>query len=315
MRAVRFHRFGDPSVLQIDEIAPPTPAPTEVLIRVYASSLNAADSGARRGFGRGIHVRSLPHVPGYDVAGEVVACGAAVTTVVPGDRVFALIGLHGGGQAEYATLHQDQLAIMPERLRWDEAAAVPLAGLTALQALRAKAQIKKGQRVLITGAGGGVGTFAVQLARYYGCHVTAVCRAAQHTVVRSLGANELIDYTQENWTYRRERWDAIFDAAGTYAFWDMQRVLAPDGVVVATRPAPVSVIAGTVRRIFSEQRYRFLITRSRGQDLALLARLIDRGHIQPVVDRVFAMDDIQAAHAYNEQQRSAGKIIVQVAAG
>ncbi len=152
MRAVRFHTYGDPSVLRVEDVPQPQPKRDEVLIRVHASSLNNADVGARSGLSRIIHSRHMPMIPGYDVAGEVVACGPSVTAFVPGDRVFALTGLRAGGQADYCALPQHQFARAPRQISLVEAAAVPLAGLTALQALRGKAHLQAGQRVLINGA-------------------------------------------------------------------------------------------------------------------------------------------------------------------
>ena len=314
MRAVRFHSFGDPSVLRVEDVPQPTPKPDEVLIRVHASSINNADTGARSGHSRIIHARHMPMIPGYDVAGEVMECGAAVTAFVPGERVFALTGLRAGGQAEYCCLPQSQFARAPERISLTEAAAVPLAGLTALQALRGKAHAQAGQRVLINGAAGGVGSFAIQIAKALGCHVTGVCSSAKRDLVAGLGADQVIDYQTDDFATGAQRWDVVFDAAGTRSFRDVWRVLVPTGVMVASRAQPTLALPAVLGAFGIGPRYTFLITRSSGQDLALLAHLIDDQAIRPAVDRVFALDAIQEAHRYFEAGKTQGKVVIQVSA-
>lgn len=312
MRAVRFHAYGDPSVLRVEDVPQPQPKRDEVLIRVHASSLNNADVGARSGFSRIIHARRMPMIPGYDIAGEVVACGPTVTAFVPGDRVFALTGLSAGGQAEYICVTQSKLARTPQHISLTEAAAVPLAGLTALQALRGKAHLQRGQRVLVTGAAGGVGSFGVQIAKALGCTVTAVCRGSKRDAVTAIGADEVIDYQQEDFTQRPQRWDVVFDAAGTWSFRDVWRVLAPNGVMVAPRGVPGDLLPAALGAAGIGPRYTFLITQSSGQDLALLANLIDQGKINPLVDRAFSIDQIQDAHRYFEEGKTRGKVVVEI---
>jgi NADPH:quinone reductase-like Zn-dependent oxidoreductase len=312
MRAARFHKYGDPTVLKVEEVAQPVPANDELLIRVHASSLNPADLGARRGQLRLVHARHLPHIPGYDVAGEVAACGPAATAFVPGERVFALVGLAGGAQAEYVCVNQAKVARAPQHLSLADAAVVPLAGLTALQALRGKAHLQPGQRVLVNGAAGGVGSFAVQLAKVFDCHVTAVCRGTQAQMVTALGADAVIDYTHEDFAARRQSWDVVFDAAGNRTFRDIRRVLTAQGVMVTTRPSPRDLLTASLQRRGAGPRYRFLITRASGQDLALLAHLVDQGRVRPVVDRAFALDHIEDAHRYFEQGQARGKVVVQI---
>ncbi len=313
MRAVRFHTYGDASVLRVEDMAQPAPKRDEVLIRVHAASINPADIGGRQGTLRLVHARHLPHIPGNDVAGEVVACGPTVTAFVPGEKVFAMLGLNAGGQAEYVCAAQSKVARAPERITLTEAAAVPLVGLTALQALRRKARLQPGQRVVINGASGGVGSFAVQIARALGCHVTGVAGSAKVDLVKELGADEVIDYTQEAFTARAERWDVVFDAAGTLNWADVQRVLTPRGVMVVARGTPDNLVPGLLSRFGSGPRYTWMITRTSGQDLDLLARLIDQGRLRPYVDRTFSMDQIQDAHHYFETGKTRGKIVVELA--
>lgn len=312
MQAVQFHTYGDTSVLHVEEVTQPVPKKDEVLIRVHASSVNPADIGGRQGTMRLVHARHLPHTPGNDVAGEVVACGPTVTAFVPGEKVFAMLGLNAGGQAEYVCAAQSKVARAPERITLTEAAAVPLVGLTALQALRRKARLQPGQRIVVNGASGGVGSFAVQLARALGCHVTGVASSAKLDLVRELGADEVIDYAEETFTTRAERWDVVFDAAGTLDWADVRRVLTPRGTMVVARGAPGN-LPGLLSRFGSGPRYTWMITRTSGQDLALLARLIDQGRLRPYIDRTFPIDQIQEAHRYFETGKTRGKLVIELA--
>lgn len=312
MRAVQFHTFGSPEVLRVDEVRRPEPEHDQVLIRVRASSINNADIGSRRGSLRLIHTRKLPHTPGYDVAGEVAACGPRVTAFLPGDRVFAMLGLAAGGQAEYVAVGQESVARLPRAIAFADAAAVPLAGLTALQALRRHGHVREGQRVLINGASGGVGSFAVQLARIAGCHVTATCRREKMAVVAGLGADDLIDYRQADFTTRDQTWDVVLDTAGNLAFADVRRVLGPNGVMVAVAGSPRALLQSARTRFASGPRFKLFITRSSGHDLGFLADLLGEGQLRPLVDRIFPMERIQEAHRYFEAGATRGKVVVQI---
>ncbi len=316
MLAARYHEFGEPSVLRVEEVPRPVPTGTQCLVRVRATSINFADLGMRRGAMRATSFWRLPMIPGYDVAGEVVECGPSVSAFVPGERVYALIGLRAGGTAEYACLEQSQLARVPHKVGLTEAAAVPLAGLTALQALRSKANVRRGQRVLVNGATGGVGSFAVQIARILGCHVTGVGSGDKLDLVRALGAHEVIDYKREDFTRVSERWDVVFDAAGNRHFDEVRRVLGDNGVMVSSRIQPRDAGAAVKSLLrASGPRFSFIITADRGQDLALLTRWVDEGELRVPVDRVFSLQEIQAAHQYAEEGRARGKVVVRIAEG
>lgn len=310
MLAVRFHEYGDASVLRLEEVPDPVPRGDEVLVRVHGSSLNPADVGSRQGRLRVVHTRGLPHTSGYDVAGEVVACGPSVTAFVPGERVYALVGVHGGGHAELARVPQSRLARAPRSLSLVEAATVPLGALTALQALRGKGRVRAGQRVLVNGASGGVGVFAVQIAKALECHVTGTASARKLEAVAHLGADEVIDYAREDFTRRPEQWDVVFDAAATSSFAAARRVLAPGGTMVTTRPDFRAMAATPLRWLTSRQRFHFLITAPRGADLALLSAWIDAGKVRPVVDRAFALEEIRAATAYFESGAATGRVAI-----
>ena len=312
MRAVRFHTFGDPAVLRVDDVAQPAPHDTDVLIRATAASVNRADLGARQGHGGPIHVRRLPMIPGYDLAGEVAACGRKVTAFLPGDRVFALVGLQAGTTAEYVAVSQAKVARAPQHIPLVEAAAVPLAGLTALQGLRRMARLQSGQRVLIIGAAGGVGSFAVQLAKVLQCHVTAVCRAAKAERVASLGADEVIDSAGDAFLHRHQTWHVVLDASGRHEYAAVRRVLTSGGVMVGTRASTRSLLAGTRTALGAGPRFRFFITRADGHDLQFLAHLIDQGKLRPLIDRIFPMEEIQDAHRRAESGEVCGKVVVRI---
>lgn len=313
MQAARFHTYGAADVLRIETVATPQPRPDQVLIRVAASSINPADIGGRSGSMRLIHARHLPHIPGYDVVGEIVACGSAVTAFLPGERVWAMVGLGAGGQAEYVAVRQNHVALAPRRFTDTEAAAVPLAGLTALQALRRKGRVQGGERVLVTGAAGGVGSFAVQLAKLLHCHVTALGRPTHLDTLRDLGADVVGDRLDDPALLRQAPWDLILDAAALVSFATAQPLLRPRGVLATPTGRPRDFVRGWASQLRGGPRYAFVITQASGADLGLLTRLADRGALRPLIDRVFDLTEIQAAHRYVEQGGRMGKIVIQVA--
>jgi NADPH:quinone reductase-like Zn-dependent oxidoreductase len=241
VRAARFHRFGDPSVLGVEEVAWPTPEGDEVLIRVHGSSINGTDLHLRGG-GLGVLMAGqLPFTPGFDVAGEVADCGPEVTAWRPGDRVYALLGHGGGGAADYVTVHQARVGPAPVRTDLVTAAAVPLSGLTALQALRGQGRLQPGQpqkRVLVYGASGGIGAFGVQLARILGAHVTGVARAAKLEYLRELGVDEAFSTDELDLKTAGERWDVILDTPPALKFSEVRSALTHSGVLVSTRGLP-----------------------------------------------------------------------------
>ncbi len=313
MRAARFHSYGDASVLRVEEVSRPTPAANEVLIRVCGSSINPADIGGRQGLLRLVHARHLPHIPGYDVAGVVETCGTAVTAFLPGERVFALVGIGGGAHAEYICVAQERVARAPQRLSLTEAGTVPLAALTALQGLRAQAGVQNGQRLLVNGAAGGVGSFAVQIGKAFGCHVTGVGHTEVQDLITSLGADDVVDYTREDMTKRAQAWDVVFDAAGSLDIRNLQRVLAARAVVVSPRASLSNVLNNALRIVGPAPRYRFYVTKASGHDLALITHMFDTNALHTCIDRMFPLDDIGAAHQYFEQARTRGKVGISIA--
>ncbi|MBB5234014.1 NADP-dependent oxidoreductase [Deinococcus budaensis] len=316
MQAARFHSFGGPEVLRLDEVAWPWPQGDEVLIRVHASSVNGTDLGMRRGDLPGFVVRR-PFTVGLDVAGEVVGLGPGVTALELGDRVYSLLGHGGGGAAEYVKVRQARVARAPVSVSPAEAAAVPLAGLTALQALRAGAglHLRRGARVLVNGAAGGIGAFGVQLARHYGASVTATARPEKHDFVRGLGAEEVLDPAELDPAEldlgrAAGRWDVIFDTPPALDFARVRGALAPGGVFVSTRPFPTSPASAWATLGGPGPRFSGVQTKERAQDLALLARLIDGGALRVPLDRTFALAQIAQAHRYAEGRGVRGKVVV-----
>ncbi|WP_424952779.1 NADP-dependent oxidoreductase [Deinococcus sp.] len=312
MRAARFHRFGSPEVLQFDTVPWPFPARDEVLIRVAASSVNGTDLRLRAGGLGLIGASQLPFTPGFDVSGEVVDIGPQVTAFRPGDRVYALLGHRGGGAAEDVIVSQRRVAIAPTQVPLVEAAAVPLSGLTALQALRGPVRVGRGTRVLVYGAAGGIGAFAVRLARLFGAHVTGVARPEKLAYVEALGADAARSSAEVSLETTDERWDVILDTPPALRFHEARQALTAHGVLVSTRPFPStpSELLGALRS--TGPRFAAVRTAERGLDLAFLTRLIDSGELTIPLDRLFSLEQIREAHAYLEGPDVRGKVVVTV---
>ncbi|PTA67593.1 NADP-dependent oxidoreductase [Deinococcus arcticus] len=321
MRAARLRHFGGPEVLRVEEVPWPAPGGDEVLVRVAASSVNATDLALRAGGLGPLAARQLPLTVGFDVCGEVVACGPRVTAFRPGERVYALLGLRAGGSAEYVTVRQGRAALAPRMVPAVQAAAVPLAALTALQALRAQGGLqprRTGQRprVLVYGAAGGIGSFAVGLARVLGALVTGVARPEKHAFVQAMGADEVLAPADLDWA-QTGPWDVVLDTPPALSFAAVRPALGERGVLVSTRPLPTRLgdAAAMLPRPGPHPRLATMHTAERGLDLAFLARLIEGGELRVPVDRVFALDDIAAAHRYAEGDEVRGKVVVAVAEG
>jgi len=311
--AARFRRFGDPSVLEVEDVPEPA-APTGdlVLVQVEASSVNGTDLGLRRGELKVATVGRMPFTPGFDLAGTVLACGPAVTALRPGDRVMALLGHGGGGLTERVLLRQRRAAVVPFSCSSVDAAALPLAGLTALQALHAVAGLhaRPAARVLVLGGAGGIGSYAVQLARLAGAHVTATARAGQLPFVASLGADEVLDHHAQDVTALGLRWDVVLDTPGRHTLASARPALAPGGVLVSTRPLTLDLVRSRLpARSGSGPRYGAVMTRARSQDLAQLASLVQQGRLRAAVDRTFPLIDAADAHRHAEGE-AAGKVVI-----
>ena len=320
MRAVVYTQYGPPDVLQLGELEKPSPQGNQVLVKVRASSVNAGDYRVRTGkplvmrLALGGLQRPKDTRLGSDVAGVVEAVGEDVTQFKPGDEVF---GCASGAMAEYALAREIYLALKPAIVPFEQAAATPVAGLTALQAIRYAGGIQPGQKVLIQGASGGVGTFVVQLAKLYGAEVTGVCSPKNAELVRSLGAEHVIDYTRENFTRGAQRYDLIFAINGYQPLWAYQRTLSPQGVYVC--------VGGTLGQIFQAILLGPRFSRKGGKrlgnmgiakveqaDLITLAELLESGKLTPVIDRSYALDEVVEAFRYVEGTHAQGKAVIRV---
>ena len=322
MKAIVYDRYGSPDVLELQEIDTPVAKDDQVLVRVHAASVNPLDWHRMRGepwFMRGSEGLTKPKNTGLgaDVAGRVEAVGRNVTQVQPGDEVF---GMSIRTLAEYVAVSDEGVVPKPANLTFEEAAAVPVAALTALQGLRDKGGIQPGQKVLINGAAGGVGTFAVQIAKSFGADVTGVCSARNVELVRSIGADNVIDYTQEDFTRGGQRYDLILDAVGNRSLSAIRRALKPDGTLALAgaakgrsggRPVLFLLRAVLLRRFVSQTLVTYLAQRSR-DDLVRLKELIEAGTVTPVIDRHYPLSEVAEAIRYLEAGHAQGKVVITV---
>lgn len=315
MRAAVYSRYGGPEVLEIRVIDPPQPADDQILVRVRAAAVNPVDWKIRRGSHRPFLAATFPMIPGSDLAGEVLEVGASVGRFLPGDIVYArLPPAAGGACAELAVLAEDDAAPMPENLSFEQAAAVPLAALTALQSLRDLGRIAPGMRVLIHGASGGVGTFAVQIARLLGARVTGVASGRNLDLLRELGAHEALDYAEEDFTRRKQVWDLVLDAVSNRSFRQVVRVLSREGRHVRLMPSFgffTAVVATRIAGIFGYgKRALTMQVQSRAEELIELKEWVEAGEIRPVLHASFPLEEIVRAHAESEGGHARGKIVV-----
>ena len=319
MRAVVQDRYGSPDVLRLDEVPASEPAPGEVLVRVHAAAIFFGDWRAMRGSPAIIRsatgLRRPKHrTPGIELAGVVEAVGSDVADLSVGDAVF---GWGYGALADLACVPAHQLVPKPERLSFEETAAIPEAGMTALQGLRDAARVEPGQRVLVIGASGGVGTFAVQIAKALGAHVTAVCSTRNVGLVRSIGADDVIDYTREPLEAWAGPYDVIFQGAGTDSPRRLRRLLTPSGTLVLSngqgRFAGIDrILKATILDRFVRQRLVVFLTRENRADLLAVRDLVESGAIRPVIDRCYPLDAAPDAFRYLEAGHTQGKVVITV---
>jgi NADPH:quinone reductase-like Zn-dependent oxidoreductase len=321
MKAAVIDGYGGSERLEIREVPdPPPPGPGQLLLRVRAAAVNPIDWKIRRGRMRFLMPARFPLILGYDVAGEVVAVGPEVERFAPGDAAFGAVDVrrHGGSYAELALVREEALVRKPNALSWEEAAALPLAGLTALQALIFQGELAVGEAVLINGAAGGVGHLAVQIAFAQGASVTGVAGRTNQLFVRGLGAERTIDYEEEEFTALDERWDLIVDAQGNRTFRDCETVLSPaGGVYVTTHAGPDIVLwnlATAVAGVFNRdaRRARGVRTRFNAEDLSGLSLLAERGRVHPEVAEILPLHLVAHAHDLSEAGHVRGKLVLRV---
>jgi len=317
MKAIFQHDYGSPDVLKLAEAARPVPGDNEVLVRVEASAINAGDVFTLRGDPWLTRLmvgfpRPKNYIPGWDMAGVVEAAGPKVTRFRPGDEVFTACSR---ALAEYVCVTEDKLARKPRPLTFVQAAAVPTGALTALQGLRDAGKLRAGQKVLINGASGGVGTFAVQIAKALGAEVTGVCSSRNVDMVRALGADHVIDYTQEDFTRTGQRYDLILDNVASHSFADLVRALTPSGKII---PNSGHGGMGYVFKAFVWSRVSprvgsMYLAATRREDLEFLTELVETGRLKPVVDCTFPLRDTPQAFRYLEGEHARGKVVITVA--
>jgi NADPH:quinone reductase-like Zn-dependent oxidoreductase len=301
MKAAVYTKDKSGKVLELKDLEQPVPKKNEVLMRVCAASVNPLDW------------RMKSQRPGVDVAGQIVAVGERVTQFKPGE---AVLGLCKGAFAEYACAPEDRLVPKPESMSFDQAAALPVAGLTALQGLRDKGRLQPGQNVLINGAAGGVGTFAVQIAKSLGANVTGVCSTKNVELVRSLGADRVIDYTRDDFTEDSQRYDLLLDNVGNRTLSAMRRVLSPSGrCVMAGAPKELSAVLTRVFKAFAwsrfmRQKFTFFIAKMNRDDLTILCGLIQAGKVTTAIDRRYPLTETAAAISYVEEGHAPAKVII-----
>ena len=305
--------YGGPEVLGVEEVPRPRATGHRLLVRVCATSVNPVDWRIRRGELRFLTGNRFPKIPGRDISGEVVEVGTGVRSFRAGDEVYGMLGGLFGASAEYAAVSERLVTSKPRNLSHEEAAAVPLAGLTALQALRDAGNLRggsAGRRVLVNGASGGVGTFAVQLVRSMGAEVAAVCSERNAKLVRELGAAEVIDYNQEDFTRRVGAYDVVFDAVGNKDYASCRRALSPNGMYVTTEPGPRGFLEQSLTTFSTGRKARVVLVRNSARDLELLREMVEGERLRPVVDRSYPLQETADAHAYSETKRVRGKIII-----
>jgi NADPH:quinone reductase-like Zn-dependent oxidoreductase len=318
MKAFVYTQYGPPDVLQFTDIPKPAPADNEVLIEVYAASANPIDWHLMRGkpvfvrlMGGGL-LKPKHQVLGSDIAGRIEAVGSNVRQLQPGDEVFAGKGV--GGFAEYASTTEERLALKPANLSFEQAAAVPVAAITALQGLRDKGRIQPGHKVLIDGASGGVGTFAVQIAKSFGAEVTAVCSSGNVDIARSLGADHVIDYTREDLTRSGQRYDLIFAPNAYRSIFDYRRALGPNGIYVMAGGGSLQVLQaillGPLLSRIGRRKMCFVAAKIKKADLLLLKELLEAGEIVPVIDRRYPFSGVPDALRYLEEGHAQGKVVI-----
>jgi len=322
MKAIVCHKYGSPDVLKLEEVQKPIPGDDEVLVKVHAASANAADWHILRAdpfivrlyFGL---LKPKHPILGADVAGRVEAVGGNVKQFQPGDEVFGDVSGYGwGGFAEYVCAGEDALALKPPSMTFEEAAAVPLAAVTALQGLRNKGHIQPGQKVLVHGASGGVGTFAVQVAKSFGAEVTGVCSTRNVNMVRSLGADQVIDYTQEDFTRNGQRYDLILAVGGYRWILEYKRALSPRGIYVVAGGSMAQIfqamLLGPFLSVTGSKKIVSFTNKPNSKDLVFMKELLEAGKVVPVIDRRYLLSEVPEAIRYLEKGHARGKVVITV---
>lgn len=312
MKAVIINRYGSTDVLHYTDVKEPRLNSKDILVEIYSTSVNPVDWKIRKGELKIFTGFKFPKRLGADFSGIVKAAGAKVKEFQPGDEVFGFVDpLKGGAYAEHISVSCSSVVKKPNNLAINKAGVVPLAGLTALQGLRL-GKINKESQVLINGASGGVGTFALQIAKLLSSTVTGVCSSRNTDLVKSLGATKVIDYTRQNFLELSDKYDLIFDTVGSKSYYDCQHILNTNGIYVSTLPKIKNLVAIMQTFAFNSKKARLVVVHQNPKDLKLLSEWIENQKIKPIIDRAYPLQEIEQAQAYSEKGRTRGKILVTV---
>ncbi len=324
MKAVMYTQYGSADVLQLNEVDKPIPADNEILIKIHATTVASTDAIFRAGSDfmarmfTGL-IKPKPTIPGGAFAGEIKAVGKDVKRFQVGDQVFGTADPSTGAHAEYLKLPEDRaIALKPEHMTYEEAVAIHPGALTALPNLQGAANLQAGQKILIIGASGSIGSSAVQLAKHFGAEVTGVCSTANVELVKSLGADKVIDYKKEDYTHSRENYDVVFDTVGKSSFWQARRVLKTGGLYLTTIISPTILPLMLWTSKFGSKKAKIVFAGLRPANekngyLGLLLELVEAGHFKPVIDRHYPLEQIAEAHRYVETGRKKGNVVITVA--
>ena len=310
MKAVVFRKNGSPDVLEINDIEKPIIKNDEVLVKVYAASVNPVDVFIRKNRIIAFFVNRRSKITGSDLSGKIESIGRTVVSVKNGDDVFGF--RQGGTTAEYVAISEKKIAIKPVNMTFEEAAAVPLAALTALQALRDKGNICSGQNVLINGASGGVGTYAVQIAKSFGTNVTGVSSTKNLELIKSLGSDKVIDYTKEDFTRTDQRYDIVLDAVAKSSYSKCKRILNQGGIFVSTGFSPLLFIQVMSSTLFGDKKAKTVFVNSNTKDLEIIGELIKEDKVKSVIDQSYPMDKTSEAHLHIENGHTKGKVVISI---
>ena len=310
MKAVVFKKNGSPDVLEINEVEKPIIKDDEVLVKVYAVSVNPVDVLIRKNRIMSFFVNRGSKITGSDLSGKIMSVGRTVVSMKNGDDVFGF--RQGGTTAEYVAISEKKIAIKPINMTFEEAAAVPLAALTALQALRDKGNICSRQNVLINGASGGVGTYAVQIAKSFGTNVTGVSSTKNLELIKSLGANKVIDYTKEDFTRTDQRYDIVLDAVAKSSYSKCKKILNQGGIFVSTGFSPLLFIQVMSSTLFGDKKAKSIWSRWNTKDLEIIGELIKEDKVKSVIDQSYPMDKTSEAHLHIENGHTKGKVVISI---
>jgi len=312
MKAAVYNRYGDPDIIEIKDIDDPKPGSNDVLIRMHAVSVNPVDWKVVKGNLKMITGKKFPKFIGIEGAGVVEEIGDDVSGIYKGQHVFVGLDYHGGACAELVCANFTKVIPVDDSLSFEEASTMAIAGITALQGLRDKGNIQPGMDVLINGASGGVGTYAVQIARYFGADVTGVCSKSNFELVRNLGATEIIDYHSEDFTMKNKKYDIIFDTIGNLNFCKVRKVMKKKAVYVNISPSAILFLTSFITRLFPGRKSKAFMINPDHKDLKEVMNLIVSKKIKVVIDRIFLFNETAKAFEYSSTERAKGKIIIKI---